>query len=159
MGTLNGGEEYKNILGVMLDSQKTGIKEFQGITGWREDFIVVRADKLRYADKDSIVLQFTDSTSNYGSSDIHILSVNEVIDEAEIVEDATILDNGIHSKGYFLYEETVVPGEITAVSMTSDDELIAYVEKLGTNVVVLSDYNSERTQYLYWNGEKWKISE
>lgn len=89
------GDEYRNILGVMLDDGKTAVSEFQGVTGWREDFITVRIDKLRYTDKDSIVIQFKKSTSNYGSSDIHILSVNADANEVEIIEEVTILDGGL----------------------------------------------------------------
>lgn len=159
VGTINEEDEYRNILEVMLDDGKTAVLEFQGVTEWREDFITVRTDKLHYTDKDSIVIQFTESTSNYGSSDIHILSVNTDADEMEIIEEVTILDGGINSQVYSLYEETVMIGEITVVSMTPEDELIQYVEKLGVNAVAISDYNCERTQYIYWNGEKWKVSE
>ena len=64
VGTVNEENKYRNILGVMLDDGKIAVSEFQGVTGWREDFITVRTDKLRYTDKDSIVIQFTESTSN-----------------------------------------------------------------------------------------------
>lgn len=159
VGTINEGDEYRNILGVMLDNGKTAVSEFQGVTGWREDFITVRTDKLRYADKDSIVIQFTESTSNYGSSDIHILSVNADDDDAEIIEEVTILDGGINSQFYSLLEKTVMIGDMTVISMTPEDELILYREKLGTNAVVISGNNYEKTQYLYWTGEKWQVSE
>lgn len=159
VGTINEGDEYRNILGVMLDDGKTAVLKFQGVTGWREDFITVRTDKLHYADKDSIVIQFTDSTSNYGSSDIHVLSVKTDSDEVKIVEDATVLDGGTSSKVYSSYEETVITGEMICISMTSEDELIQYVEKLGVNAVFVSEYNYKGTQYLYWSGEAWEMSE
>ena len=159
LGTIMEGDEYTNILRVMLDDGRSADLEFQGVTGGREDFITVRTDKLHYADKDSIVVQFTESTSNYGSSDIHILSVNANPDEVEIIEEATILDDTINSKFYSVYEKTVVAGEMTIISMTPEDELIQYVKKLGVKAVAISGYNSEKTQYLYWNGEKWKLSE
>lgn len=159
VGTINEGDEYRNILGVMLDDGKTAVSEFQGVTGWREDFITVRTDKLRYTDKDSIVIQFTESTSNYGSSDIHILSVNVDDDEAEIIEEVTILDGGINSQFYSLLEKTAMIGDMTIISMTPEDELILYIEKLGTNAVAISGNNYEKTQYLYWTGEKWQVSE
>lgn len=159
VGTINEGDEYRNILGVMLDDGKTVVSEFQGVTGWREDFITVRTDKLRYTDKDSIVIQFTESTSNYGSSDIHILSVNADANEVEIIEEITILDGGINSQFYSLYEKTAMIGDMTVISMTPEDELILYIEKLGTNAVAISGDNYEKTQYLYWTGEKWQVSE
>ena len=159
LGTIMEGDEYTNILRVMLDDGRSADLEFQGVTGGREDFITVRTDKLHYADKDSIVAQFTESTSNYGSSDIHILSVNANPDEVEIIEEATILDDTINSKFYSVYEKTVVAGEMTVISMTPEDELIQYVKKLGAKAVAISGYNSEKTQYLYWNGEKWELSE
>ena len=159
LGTIMEGDEYTNILRVMLDDGRSADLEFQGVTGGREDFITVRTDKLHYADKDSIVVQFTESTSNYGSSDIHILSVNANPDEVEIIEEATILDDTINSKFYSVYEKTVVAGEMTDISMTPEDELIQYVKKLGVKAVAISGYNSEKTQYLYWNGEKWELSE
>lgn len=159
VGTINEGDEYRNILGVMLDNGKTAVSEFQGVTGWREDFITVRTDKLRYTDKDSIVIQFTESTSNYGSSDIHILSVNADANEVEIIEEITILDGGINSQFYSLYEKTAMIGDMTVISMTPEDELIMYIEKLCTNAVAISGNNYEKTQYLYWTGEKWQVSE
>lgn len=159
VGTINEGDEYRNILGVMLDDGKTVVSEFQGVTGWREDFITVRTDKLRYTDKDSFVIQFTESTSNYGSSDIHILSVNADANEVEIIEEITILDGGINSQFYSLYEKTAMIGDMTVISMTPEDELILYIEKLGTNAVSISGNNYEKTQYLYWTGEKWQVSE
>ncbi len=137
VGTINEGDEYRNILGVMLDDGKTVVSEFQGVTGWREDFITVRTDKLRYTDKDSIVIQFTESTSNYGSSDIHILSVNADANEVEIIEEITILDGGINSQFYSLYEKTAMIGDMTVISMTPEDELIMYIEKLCTNAVAI----------------------
>lgn len=159
VGTVNEENKYRNILGVMLDDGKIAVSEFQGVTGWREDFITVRTDKLRYTDKDSIVIQFTESTSNYGSSDIHILSVNADADEAEIIEEVTILDGGINSQFYSLYEKTAMIGDMTVISMTPEEELILYIEKLGTNAVSISGNNYEKTQYLYWTGEKWQVSE
>lgn len=162
VGTIREGEEYKNILGVMSDDGKTAVLEFQGLTGWREDFIAVRTDKLRYTDKDSIVIQFTESISNYGSSDIHVLSVDTDADEAEIIEEATVLDGGIHSEFYSSYKETVMTGDMTIISMTPEENLIQYIERLGANAVVISatpENHYEKTQYLYWTGEKWQLSE
>lgn len=157
--TIMEGDEYTNILRVMLDDGRSADLEFQGVTGGREDFITVRTDKLHYADKDSIVVQFTESTSNYGSSDIHILSVNADANEVEIIEEITILDGGINSQFYSLYEKTAMIGDMTVISMTPEDELILYIEKLGTNAVSISGNNYEKTQYLYWTGEKWQVSE
>ncbi len=119
----------------------------------------MKTDKLRYTDKDSIVIQFTESTSNYGSSDIHILSVNTDADEAEIIEEATILDGGVDSQFYSLYEKTAMIGDMTVISMTPEDELIQHMEKSGTNAVAISGNNYEKTQYLHWTGEKWQVSE
>lgn len=50
-------------------------------------------------------------------------------------------------------------GDMTVISMTPEDELILYIEKLGTNAVAISGDNYEKTQYLYWTGEKWQVSE
>lgn len=119
----------------------------------------MRTNKLRYTDKDSIVIQFTESTSNYGSSDIHILSVNADANEVEIIEEVTILDGGINSQFYSLYKKTAMIGDMTVISMTPKDELILYIEKLCKNAVTISENNYEKTQYLYWTGEKWQVSE
>jgi hypothetical protein len=163
VGTLNEKDEYKNILGVMLDDGRMAILEFQGITGWREDFLAVSTAKLRYTDRDSIVIQFTNSTSNYGGSDIHVLSVKTDSDEVKIVEDATILDGGIDSVDYSSYEKTVITGKTTLVYETSKNELIQYVDKLGVNAVVVIGYNNNLQEiqyyYVYWNGEAWEMSD
>lgn len=159
VGIIKEADEYNNILEITLDDGRTAALEFQGRTGWREDGIIVRADKLRYADKDSIVIQITNLTGNYGSSDIHILSVDADADEVEIIEEATILDDGTNSEAYFLYEDTLTMGETTIISMASEKELVRYVEELGANAVTIPYYNCEYTQYLYWNGEKWVVSD
>jgi hypothetical protein len=163
VGTLNEKDEYKNILGVMLDDGRMAILEFQGITGWREDFLAVSTAKLRYTDRDSIVIQFTNSTSNYGGSDIHVLSVKTDSDEVKIVEDATILDGGIDSVDYSSYEKTVIVGKTNLVYMTPEDELIQYIDKIGVNAVVVIGYDNNlqeiQNYYLYWNGEAWEMSE
>ena len=159
VGIIKEADGYNNILEITLDDGRTAALEFQGRTGWREDGIIVRADKLRYADKDSIVIQITVLTSNYGSSDIHILSVDADADEVEIIEEATILDDGINSEAYSLYEDTLTMGETTIISMASEKELVRYVGELGVNAVTIPYYNCEYTQYLYWNGEKWVVSD
>jgi hypothetical protein len=163
VGTLNEKDEYKNILGVMLDDGRMAILEFQGITGWREDFLAVSTAKLRYTDRDSIVIQFTNSTSNYGGSDIHVLSVKTDSDEVKIVEDATILDGGVDSVDYSSYEKTVIAGKTNLVYMTPEDELIQYIDKIGVNAVVVIGYDNNLQEiqqyYLYWNGEAWEMSE
>lgn len=159
VGIIKEADVYNNILEITLDDGRTAALEFQGRTGWREDGIIVRADKLRYADKDSIVIQITVLTSNYGSSDIHILSVDADADEVEIIEEATILDDGINSEAYSLYEDTLTMGETTIISMASEKELVRYVGELGVNAVTIPYYNCEYTQYLYWNGEKWAVSD
>ena len=77
----------------------------------------------------------------------------------EIIEEITILDGGINSQFYSLYEKTAMIGDMTVISMTPEDELILYIEKLGTNAVSLSVNNYDNSHYLYWTGEKWQVSE
>ncbi len=50
-------------------------------------------------------------------------------------------------------------GDMTVISMTPEDELILYIEKLCKNPVTISENNYEKTEYLYWPGEKWQVSE
>lgn len=50
-------------------------------------------------------------------------------------------------------------GDMTVISMTPEDELILYIEKLCKNPVTISENNYEKTEYLYWTGEKWQVSE
>lgn len=149
---------YSNILTVIVDSGMTYKMRYNGSTTFKEDFITVKTGKLHFLNKDSIVIEITNSTSNYGSTDIHILSIIENEGKAELVEELAILDGMTESENYYLYEKELLMLDISNITGTAEDELIQYNDELGKYVVQISEYENSEKIYLYWDEDEWKIN-
>ncbi len=150
--------EYRNIVNILLDDGSGWEKEYPGRTGSKEDFMTVDSDRLHYTDRDSIVLGITDSTSNYGSTDFHILSMIGEGESAKLVEELTVLDGMTASPQYDLYKESMM-GIDAVITITEPDDLVKYVDELETNALQINDYESDRIIYVYWNGNSWDAIE
>lgn len=81
----------------MLDDGTRRQIEYLGRTEFREDVIAVQIGRLHFSEKDSIVIEITVPTSNYGSTDIHVLSMIEGNQGKDLVEELTILDGMTNS--------------------------------------------------------------
>lgn len=123
-------------------------------------FINIAAGKLKYDDRDSIVLEVTDMISNYGSSDIHVFHVEENREKFSIIEDLTVLDQMSDSENYEFYKTTFFELPSRLIMLVNEENLVTYVEKLGKNVITVighkDETDEEETYYIYWDGGMWR---
>lgn len=155
------GEKY-SLITVKLDSGlSTSIK--YPFRSSLKDFITVQTDKLHYTDRDSIIIEITDETSNYGSTDIHVLHVINENNEVRLIEDLTILDNMEESLDYEVYKDTTFILPMCLVTITEKDELISYMEAIQKNALKVTVFDSHTKEniasYIYWDGSKWRLFE
>lgn len=156
VGAASEDAQFQNIIYIMLDDGRTATFFIPNRTGSRKDYITAATARLRYSDKDMIVLQITNATSNYGSSDIHVLTVENDSGGPYIVEEATVLDGGINAQDYNKYKNTLVGGGTPIVSETEEDYLIQYRKDLDANAITIT--NADGTNdFLYWDGDSWQL--
>ncbi len=148
--------DYKNVLTVTMDSGENAEIVYEGRTGNRADYLTLQTGKLRYSDRDCIVLEITNGPSNYASTDIHVLSILKDSEKIKLVEEATVLDASPKEKRTEKYADTLIGLEQNeAISLSSTEELIQYVERLDRNVVQIWEYIKNVKMYLYWDGNDW----
>lgn len=154
------GEEKSHdiLLGVMTDTGKKQYIEFKSQTGSKADFVEVQTGKLDDSNKDYIVVQLTNPTSNYGSSDTYIFSLmSDTIDPSLICEVAILDfdDSSTFSANYVYAWKNV--------SMVAEDELIQYVDEIKTNAVKVQLYEKTdellKNKYIYYKDGGWHIYE
>ncbi len=149
------GQEHKNIVTVLLDNAVKKVMEYAAVTEGRQDFISVDTGRLHYPDRDSLVIELGNSTSNYGAADIHVLSLVGDGESAELTEDLTLLSMMTMSPLYEQYQDTVLLLDTTVTQSC----LIKYVESLGTYGIQIDEYRSNKTTYVYWDNEQWNFME
>lgn len=159
-GLLDNGA-YDTLLTVTLDSGATGSMRFKGRTEAKQDFITVATGDIFSDGKDAVVIEITNSSSNYGSSDIHVLSMEQVNGKLYITERLSILDGMENSTVYSLYKESFFPLGEPIVSMTSEEELITPLPEQEINAIKVNGYGEEAGSgtYVYWNGDEWVASD
>ena len=120
-----------------------------------KDYAYCETAYLQYDNKESIVLEIVNCTSNYGAAEYHILHVEKDSQGIEIVEDATVLGAQPLTGDRYVYS---LVGFVGNVSMISAEDLIITV--YGKPAVRFVDWDSGKkdgeTYYLYYDQE-WKV--
>ena len=120
-----------------------------------KDYAYCETAFLQYDNKESIVLEIVNGTSNYGAAEYHVLHVEKENGEFVIVEDATILGEQPLTGDRYVYS---LIGFVGNVSMISAEDLITTV--YGKPAVRFVDWDSGKkegeTYYLYYDQE-WKV--
>ena len=122
-----------------------------------KDYAYCETAYLQYDNKESIVLEIVNGTSNYGAAEYHVLHVEKENGEFVIVEDATILGEQPLTGDRYVYS---LIGFVGNVSMISAEDLITTV--YGKPAVRFVDWDSGKkegeTYYLYYDQE-WKVED
>lgn len=147
---------YWNVVTVVLDDGTRRQIEYLGRTEFREDVIAVQIGRLHFSEKDSIVIEITVPTSNYGSTDIHVLSMFEGNQGKDLVEELTILDGMTNSPQYDLFRESAFVLEDSLITITGEAELVHFESELGKNVIQVSECENEATMLIYYENGIWK---
>lgn len=121
------------------------------------DYTIFETAYLQYDNKESIVLEIVNGTSNYGAAEYHVLHVEKDSQGFEIVEDATILGEQPLTGDRYVYS---LVGFVGNVSMISAEDLITTV--YGKPAVRFVDWDGGKkegeTYYLYYDQE-WKVED
>ena len=120
-----------------------------------KDYAYCETAYLQYDNKESIVLEIVDGTSNYGAAEYHVLHVEKENGKFVIIEDATVLGEQLLTGDRYVYS---LIGFVGNVSMISAEDLITTI--YGKPAVRFVDWDSSKkegkTYYLYYDQE-WKI--
>ena len=121
------------------------------------DYTIFETAYLQYDNKESIVLEIVNGTSNYGAAEYHILHVEKDSQGIEIVEDATVLGAQPLTGDRYVYS---LIGFVGNVSMISAEDLITTI--YGKPAVRFVDWDSGKKEgemyYLYYDQE-WKVED
>ena len=125
-----------------------------------KDYAYCETAYLQYDNKESIVLEIVNGTSNYGAAEYHVLHVEKENGEFVIVEDATILDGQSLEEANDRYSNSLIEfADYTNTSFTNEENLI--IRRSDKTAVYISVFNSNTREvekyYLYYDQE-WKIS-
>lgn len=123
-----------------------------------EDMISVAAAPLIDPNRNSIVIEITNSTSNFGASDFLVLSVLRNVDGSILIrEDLAITwgDDSVIAERYknirLVLEETL--------TITPEENMVTYTEVNGQNryAIVIRAYPEGCSLYVYWDGSAWEV--
>lgn len=120
-----------------------------------KDYAYCETAYLQYDNKESIVLEIVNGTSNYGAAEYHVLHVEKENGKFVIIEDATVLGEQPLTGDRYVYS---LIGFVGNVSMISAEDLITTI--YGKPAVRFVNWDSSKkegkTYYLYYDQE-WKI--
>ena len=120
-----------------------------------KDYAYCETAYLQYDNKESIVLEIVNGTSNYGAAEYHVLHVEKENGEFVIIEDATVLGEQPLTGDRYAYS---LIGFVGNVSMIRAEDLITLIN--GKPAVRFVDWDSGKkegeTYYLYYDQE-WKF--
>ena len=124
-----------------------------------KDYAYCETAYLQYDNKETIVLEIVNGTSNYGAAEYHVLHVEKKNGEFVIIEDATILDGQSLEEVSDRYSNSLIEfADYTNTSFTNEENLI--ITRSGKPSVHISVFNSNTREieryYLYYDQE-WRV--
>lgn len=108
----------------------------------------------------SVVMQFVDANSNYGSTEYHVFNISAQEGKLMLTEEIlTMLDKSWEDEQY---QNIDILG-FGALQSVPGDEVITYIESIGKNAIkVKQARTAEENQlnnevYVYWNETNWEV--
>jgi len=120
------------------------------------DEIAIAARILNQENRHNLVVFITDSTSNYGSTDIHVLHLEAGNEGLRLVEDLTILDGNENAPEYESYKDTCLLTDVNNMfSFSGDNIFLSMVGwKSALRIRGLQD-EQEVFHFVFWDGTQW----
>ena len=155
---VEGVSERYNLLTVVLDSVENVFYPFPYSTDAMEDMISVAAAPLIDPNRNSIVIEITNSTSNFGASDFLVLSVLRNVDGSILIREDLAITWGDDSVIAERYENIRLVLEET-LTITPEENMVTYTEVNGQDryAIVVRAYPEGYCLYVYWDGSAWKV--
>ncbi len=120
------------------------------------DEITVEARSLNRENRNNLVVFITDSTSNYASTDIHVLHLEKTDDGITLVEDLTILDGNEQAPEYEAYKDTCLLTDLNSTCYYRGDRV--FLSMVGWQSAIrirgLQD-GEEVLRFVFWDGSSW----
>lgn len=150
------------LLTVYLSSGLTDSIKIPCMNANTEPLINYAIGPIYYENKNSIVLEFSDLTSNYGAAEFHIYNIElyqgEPSTTAFIQEVFTYIDDSDTQRAQF-YENTLYHLPTTTTTTLSND-LLSYRNDIERYALRIEEYTSDDTPidiyYVYRDGKEWK---
>ena len=124
-----------------------------------KDFAYCETAYLQYDNKESIVLEIVNGTSNYGAAEYHVLHVEKGNNGFGIVEDATVLDGQSLEEANDRYANSLIEfDDYTNTSFTNEENLI--IKRNGKPAVHISVFNGnsrEVENYCLYYDQEWRL--
>ena len=123
-----------------------------------EEDIIVSSGML-VEDKYSVVMQFVDSNSSYGSVEYHVITVDMTEAEMILKEELTLLDKKWERE---FFEESYLDLGFGAIQSVSKDEVIEIIESLNINGIRIrqartGEDTSDNEVFVYWAKDHWEV--
>lgn len=120
------------------------------------DQIDVQARIINKENRHNLVVFITDSTSNYASTDMHVLHLEKREDGIVLVEDLTILDGNEQAPEYETYKDTCLLTDFDNTYYSSS--MVGFLSMVGWQSAIrirgLQD-GEEVFRFIFWDGSDW----